>query len=126
MTNNYSLRDSVFFLGFREQHILRDFYCASDALLLTSNFEGMPMCVLEALACGLPVVSTDVGEVRRVVVNGYNGEIVDSFDTFQICQGLCKVLALESVYKKNHCLESITKYTADQILNNVYKVIESF
>ncbi|WP_254538861.1 glycosyltransferase [Halomarina litorea] len=41
------------------------YHNASDALLLTSRYEGMPNSVKEALACNLPVVSTDVGDVAR-------------------------------------------------------------
>lgn len=45
---------------------------AVDALLMTSHTEGSPQVIKEALACGLPIVSVDVGDVRERV-NGING-----------------------------------------------------
>jgi len=42
---------------------------AADALLLTSRYEGSPNVVKEAVACNLPVVSTDVGDVREIIEN---------------------------------------------------------
>jgi glycosyltransferase involved in cell wall biosynthesis len=43
------------------------FYRAMDAFAITSDTEQMPVCLLEAMATGLPVVSTDVGDIRSVL-----------------------------------------------------------
>jgi glycosyltransferase involved in cell wall biosynthesis len=55
----------VDFLGHQDD--LPAFYQSLDIVVLTSSTEQMPLCVLEAMACGLPVVSTDVGDVRNMV-----------------------------------------------------------
>ena len=47
------------------QETMPDYYRAADCLLLTSDSEGSPNVVKEALCCNLPVVSVDVGDVRR-------------------------------------------------------------
>jgi len=51
----------------RPRTILRDYYYASDLMLLTSEWEGSPNTVKEAMACNLPTVSFDVGDVATLV-----------------------------------------------------------
>jgi glycosyltransferase involved in cell wall biosynthesis len=67
----------VRFVGNRPHEEIALWMSASDCLCLPSRSEGMPNVVVEALACGLPVVAADVGEVRFLVKDGVNGAVVD-------------------------------------------------
>ena len=117
------MENKVFFLGNVSQETLALFYRGSDVLLLTSNFEGMPMCVLEALGCGLPVVSTNVGEVKRVVKNEFSGEVVESVSPKIISQSIEKVLSNPDIYSKDNCIKAISEYTPQKVLVPVYERI---
>jgi glycosyltransferase involved in cell wall biosynthesis len=68
--------DRVDFLGVVPHARLPLLYCAADALVLASVREGMPNVVLESLACGTPVVASDVGGVSEVLHAGV-GRLVD-------------------------------------------------
>ena len=67
--------DRVLFVGPR--HDLAPFLAASDTFVLPSAYEANALVVLEALASGLPVVTTRVGYAPEIVVDGDNGYLVD-------------------------------------------------
>lgn len=68
--------DTISALG-RVPHAGKDVIPNLDALGLISRWEGQPLCILEALACGVPVVATDVGGVVETIVDGESGFIVE-------------------------------------------------
>ena len=73
------LQERVRFLGVRAD--VADILRASDVFVLSSRWEGNPMSVMEAMAAGLPVVSTAVGGVPELVQEGATGLLVPSEDT---------------------------------------------
>jgi len=117
---DYGIVNNVILIPYMMQNTLRLYYQAADVMVMTSNYEGMPICVLEALACGIPVVSTKVGEVPRLVKNDCSGEIVDSFEIKDILNALNKVLNHPAVYTKENCVNSVSEYTPAKILEPFY------
>jgi glycosyltransferase involved in cell wall biosynthesis len=76
LARNLKIEDRVRFLGAVPHEELAEVYNAADALALASTREGWPNVLLEAMACGAPVVVSDVGGVREVVRSPDAGRIV--------------------------------------------------
>ncbi len=69
----YNLQNIVIFHGYCAD--VSEIYDVTDILLITSTTEGLPMVLLEAMSNGIPVVSTDVGQISEVVKNNQSGFI---------------------------------------------------
>jgi len=80
------LQERVRFLGVRAD--VADILRASDVFVLSSRVEGNPMSVMEAMAAGLPVVSTAVGGVPELVRAGVTGLLVPSEDAGALAQAM--------------------------------------
>jgi glycosyltransferase involved in cell wall biosynthesis len=94
---------------------------AADLYLMSSAYEGMPISVLEALASGLPVVSTDVGEVRRVVRPGVSGELVGTDDAAALAAAIGRCLDDRAAYSSERCVASAAPFTPDKVLGTVFE-----
>ena len=105
---------------------LAQLYYLADALVLTSSFEGFPLCIPEAMAAGVPVVATGVSGIPDVVIDGFNGLLVD-----RKCEGL--VAAMEKVYLDRelrrrlarNALQTAQAYTWSSITKRVVGVYET-
>ena len=80
----------VRFLGFRSD--APELMNTADAYAMSSALEGMPMVLLEAGACGLPIVATDVGENREVVLDGETGFLVSPKDPDVLAQAMLRLM----------------------------------
>jgi len=82
------IRDRVRFLGAIPQEQLAGYYGAADALVLASSREGWPNVLLEAMACGTPVVSTRVGGTPEIVAAPEAGVLANEPSAHGILEAL--------------------------------------
>jgi glycosyltransferase involved in cell wall biosynthesis len=85
------LTDRIHFAGYVPDDDLPALYCGADAFAFPSLYEGFGMPVLEALACGVPVVASDTTSLPEIV--GDAGVLIDPLDEAAIGDALVRVLA---------------------------------
>jgi glycosyltransferase involved in cell wall biosynthesis len=86
----YGLDRVVSFLGVRQD--VPSCMAAADATVLSSAWEGLPLVVLESLAVGTPVVSTDVGSVRDIIQHGDTGFVVAPRDPKALASAMAALM----------------------------------
>lgn len=77
MVGELGLERIVTFLGNKPYADIPKYLTASRIFVMASDFEGLPVAMLEALSCGLPVVVPHVGDISDVALHGVNAIIVD-------------------------------------------------
>lgn len=76
--------DLVTFLGSRDQDTLVDYYNAASVVVVPSHYESFGMVALEAMACGTPVIASDVGGLSLNIADGFNGYLVPQGDVAEL------------------------------------------
>jgi D-inositol-3-phosphate glycosyltransferase len=88
LAEHHKIGRQVSFVGRLAHEVLPLYYNAADFLALPSHYESFGLVVLEALACGTPVMATPVGGVESIVQNGVNGKVIASSEIGDVTQGL--------------------------------------
>lgn len=90
LAGSLGLTRRMHFLGWRDD--VPDVLAAADIVVLPSWSEGLPLAVLEAMACARPVVATPVGGVARAVTHGVTGLLVPPGDHAELAASVCTLL----------------------------------
>jgi len=89
------IAEQLIFPGFRRD--LPQVYAAFDVFVMSSLREGLPNSILEAMALGVPVVTTDVAGAKELVANEETGFVVDQKDFQNLASSILKILDHDSV-----------------------------
>lgn len=87
----YGVAKRVHFLGTRKPEDLPLLYTSSHALCLPSREEGLPLALIEAMAHGLPVLTTSVGCISDLVIHDQTGIIVEVGDATSLAEGISRL-----------------------------------
>ena len=92
IARQHQVAHRLVFAGKQPHHQVHRFYQAADLTVLASWREGCPNTVLESLACGTPVVATDVGSVNSMIHDGVNGHVVPIRDVKRLSNAIASML----------------------------------
>lgn len=107
--SNLGLVKSVIFTGKVPPMNIHEYYQSADIFVLPSHTEGIPLSILEAMSCGLPIISSCVGGIPEVVEDGKNGFLVSPKDKMQLTVKLETLIDDPNLRKKfvNRSIKSI-------------------
>lgn len=113
--------NDVIFIDTVEHSKIPEILNCADVFALCSIYEGMPTIVLESLACGIPIVSTDVGDVHKIVKNAKTGYLVKLRNEEEISSALKKVIQNSDSYREN-CIGVARQYSWEKVAKRITEV----
>lgn len=120
------IAENFIFPGWITGKTKEELLSSSDLFFLPSYSEGMPMSILDAMGFGLPIVSTNIGGIPKIVHNGENGFLFDPGDVCGFSNAIIKILSNEQLRKKMEksseqiLTESYSRDKHTQKLNDIY------
>ncbi len=123
--HDLDLSERVFLLGARSD--VHTVMAEHDVMVSSSSMEGFPMALLEAASHGLPIIATDVGEVRNIVRDGINGRLVPPQNSTALADAILGVIrspeSLLVMGKKS--LEIVEEFSIEKAATSYIEFFES-
>jgi len=119
------LKHTVILAG--ERSDVPEILAASDIFVLSTNWEGLPRSIIEAMMAGLPVVATRVGGVPELVEDGVTGLLVPPKDPDALAEALQKLIADPELRRRMGEAgreKALKEFTLDRMLRETEKVYE--
>lgn len=117
------LDQTVIFLGMRDQDKLPYYYSAAEVVVMPSHYESFGMVALEAMACGTPVIASEVGGLAYLVRDGETGFTIPTESSEVLCEKLSLLLNDRELhdsmsrraaeYAQDYAWEKIARQIAD-------------
>lgn len=108
-----------------ERADLKKLYCGADAFIFPSRMEGLPLSILEAFACGLPVIASNCSSMPEIVVDGHNGFLCEVDNVEMFADKVLELFSDENLYKTmshNARLTVLTEFSEKMMLESYLDV----
>jgi glycosyltransferase involved in cell wall biosynthesis len=129
LTEHLGLSEAVIFTGMVDNSETSSYYNASDIFVFpTLTIEGLPFVLMEAMACGKPVIASNIGGNSEVIRNGKNGILVNPGEKTVIADKLAMLVknrrlaeslgrAAETTVKKDFCIKRMIDLTETKMID---------
>ncbi len=126
LCDDLGLDQSVVFLGKRRQDTLPYYYSAAEVVVMPSHYESFGMVALEAMACGTPVIASDVGGLGFLVQDGVTGFTVPNGEPDLLCDRLNLLLGDSDLRAKmgRSAAEYAQDYSWERIARRIMDIYE--
>jgi D-inositol-3-phosphate glycosyltransferase len=124
LCDDLAVGQTVVFLGKRDQDKLPYYYSAAELLVMPSHYESFGMVALEAMACGTPVIASEVGGLAYLVKDGETGFTIPDQDPDMLCEKISLLLNDRDLRLKMsaQAAEYAQDYAWDKIANQIMDV----
>lgn len=129
LSKQLKIEKNVFFKGFVSRNELLKYYQNALMYIFPSYYEGLPTVILEAMACGVPVVATNIKSNSEVITNGKTGLLVEKKNPKVLAESILSLIENQELreYLGNNGRHLIMKKYAWRIISNrfleIYRTI---
>jgi D-inositol-3-phosphate glycosyltransferase len=122
LSRELGLQDLVVFLGKRSQSSLPYYYSAADVLIMPSHYESFGMVALEAMACGTPVVASQVGGLAFLIQDGVTGFVLPDGDHLALSERLTQLISQPDLRQRlgEQAAAYAQDYSWDKIASRIF------
>jgi D-inositol-3-phosphate glycosyltransferase len=124
LCDDLSVGQTVVFLGKRDQDKLPYYYSAAELVVMPSHYESFGMVALEAMACGTPVIASEVGGLAYLVRDGETGFTIPDQEPDMLCEKISWLLNDEHLHAKmsQRAVEYAQDYAWEKIAEQIQGV----
>jgi len=126
LSSENGIDEFVAFLGRRSQETLPYYYSAAEVVVMPSHYESFGMVALESMACGTPVVASQVGGLAFLVQDGETGYHINVGDMDALSERLTTLLDDDQLHQKlsRQAAEFAQDYSWDKIARRMMELYE--
>lgn len=127
LSNQRGLNSNIYFAGYQTN--VWEWYNKAKFSILTSEREGFPYSVVESLKCGVPVITSNCGDVQDLIEDGYNGIIIKRYEDYKsFADKIINILDEEKRLEEYsfNSVESVKDINNENIASIWREIINSF
>jgi D-inositol-3-phosphate glycosyltransferase len=127
LCDDLAVGQTVVFLGKRDQDKLPYYYSAAELLVMPSHYESFGMVALEAMACGTPVIASEVGGLAYLVRDGETGFTIPDQEPEALCEKISWLLRDHDLHAtmSQRAVEYAQDYAWDKIAKQIVDVYKN-